>query len=99
MNKSLSFDFSYCNVSNHLWSSFVNHIGLSKAKLAIRQSLNLQDMQGNAYTLPVLILETCGSALVKTETIRSLTGLPYFGKGSVLIYSTKSNLVQLLRDN
>ena len=99
MNKSQSVDFSNCNLSNDLWSSFVNHIGLSKAKLAIRQSLDLQYMQGNIYTLPVLILETCGSALVRTEALRYLTGLPSFGKGMVLIYSTKSNSVQLLKEN
>ncbi len=99
MRKSLSFDFKDCNVSNDLWSSFINDIGLSKAKLAIRQSHDLQDMQGNPSTLPVLILETCGSALVRTEALRSLTGLPSFGKGMVLIYSTKSNAVQLLREN
>ena len=99
MNKSLSIDFNSCKVSNDLWSDFINHFGLLKAKLAIRQSLDLQDMQGNTYTLPVLILETCGSALVRTEVLRSLTGLPSFGKGMVLIYSTKSNSVQLLREN
>ena len=99
MNKSLAIDFSNSNVSNHLWSAFINNIGLSKAKLAIRQSLDLQNMQGNISTLPVLILETCGSALIRTEVLRSLVGLPSFGKGMVLIYSTKSNSVQLLREN
>ena len=99
MNKILPVDLSNCILSNDLWSVFINHIGLSKAKLAIRQSLDLQEMQGNASTLPVLILETCGSALVENETLRSLTGLPAFGKGIVLIYSSKSNSVQLLRDN
>ena len=99
MNKTLTVNFNNCNLSNDLLSTFINNIGLSKAKLAIRQSLDLQDMQGNTYTLPVLILETCGSALVRTEVLRSLTGLPSFGKGMVLIYSTKSNSVQLLREN
>ena len=99
MGKSLSVDLNNCNVSNDLWSGFINHIGLSKAKLAIRQSLDLQDMQGDRSTLPVLILETCGSALVRTEALRSLTGLPSFGKGMVLIYSTRFNSVQLLREN
>ena len=99
MNKPLSFDLSNCNVSNDLWSKFINFIGLSKAKLAIRQSLDLQDMQGNTSTLPVLIFETCGSALVRTDALRYLTGLPSFGQGMVLIYSTKSNSVQLLREN
>ena len=92
-------DLKNCNLSNDLWSSFINHIGLLKAKLAIRQSLDLQYMQGNTSTLPVLILETCGSALVQTDTLRSLTGLPSFGKDMVLIYSTKSNSIQLLRGN
>ena len=99
MNNSIPFYLNNCNLSNDLWSTFINHIGMSKAKLAIRQSLALQYMQGNISTLPVLILETCGCALVATEALRSLTGLPSFGKGMVLIYSTKSNLVQLLREN
>ncbi len=99
MNRSLSLCLNNCNVSNDLWSTFINHIGLSKAKIAIRQSLDLQEMQGNSYTLPVLILETCGSALVRTEVLRSLTGLPSLGKGMVLIYSTKSSSVQLLKEN
>ena len=99
MYKSLSHNFHNCNLSNDLWSTFVNHIGLSKAKLAIRQCLDLQDMQGDKSTLPVLILETCGSALIRTETLRSLTGLPSFDKGIVLIYSNKSNLIQLLKEN
>ena len=99
MNKSLSIDFNNCTLSNELWSSIINHIGLSKAKLAIRQCLDLQDMQGNTSTLPVLILETCGSALIRIDVLRSLTGLPSFGKGMILIYSTKYNSVQLLRDN
>ena len=99
MKHPLSIQLSNCNLSNDLWSTFITHIGLSKAKLAIRQSLDLQDMQGDISTLPVLILETCGSALVRTEALRSLTGLPSFGKGMVLIYSSKSNSVQLLREN
>ena len=99
MKHPLSIQISNCNLSNDLWSTFINHMGLSKAKLAIRQSLDLQDMQGDISTLPVLILETCGSALVRTESLRSLTGLPSFGKGMVLIYSSKSNSVQLLREN
>ena len=99
MIKSQFLDFGDCKVSNDLWSSFVNNIGLSKAKLAIRQSLDLQDMQGDSSTLAVLILETCGSALVRIEALRSITGLPSFGKGIVLIYSTKSKSFQLLREN
>ncbi len=92
-------DFNECTIANDLWSNFINDIGLSKAKLAISQSLDLQNMQGSIYTLPVLIMETCGSALVSTDALRSLTGLPSFGKGMVLIYSSKSNSIQLLREN
>ena len=99
MKKSPSINFKDCNLSNDLWSNFIDNIGLSKAKQAIRQTLDLQNMQGNTFTLPVLILETCGSALVQAETIRALTGLPSFDKGMVLIYSTKSNSVQLLRES
>ncbi len=99
MRKSIPLDLDNYSISNELWSTFINQIGISKARLAIKQSLDLQYMQGNKYTLPVLILETCGSALVRIETLRSLTGLPSFGQGMVLIYSTKYNSLQLLRES
>ena len=99
MNNSSSFNFEKCTLSNDLWPNFINKIGLFKAKSAVRQSLDLQRMQGSTSTLPVLILETCGTALVKSEAVKTYIGLSYLEQGMVLIFSTKLNSIQLLRDN
>ena len=92
-------NFDECSLSNDLWPCFINKIGFIKAKLAIRQSLDLQIMQGSSSTLPVLILETCGTALVNTQAVKTYIGLSYLEPGMVLIFSSKLNAVQLLRDN
>tara|TARA_B100000579_G_C22537711_1_gene713751 strand:+ start:319 stop:618 length:300 start_codon:yes stop_codon:yes gene_type:complete len=98
--KNTSFlDFDKCNLSNNLWTNFINKIGLFKAKIAVRQALDLQKMQGTSTTLPVLILETCGAALVDSQVIKNHIGLTYVEQGMLLIYSNKSNSIQLLRDN
>ena len=99
MNKSPFLDFDKCILSNHLWPDFINKIGIFKAKSAVRQALDLQRMQGSFSTIPVLILETCGTALVNSEVIQNYIGLSYIEQGMVLIYSNKLNSIQLLRDN
>ena len=93
------FNLDQCSLSNDLWPSFINKIGLIKANLAVRQSLDLQRMQGSTSTLPVLILETCGTALVNSEAVKTYIGLSYLEQGMVLIFSSKLNAIQLLRDN
>ena len=93
------FNLDECSLSNDLWPNFINKIGFIKAKLAIRQSLDLQRMQGSNLTIPVLILETCGCALVNTNVVKSYIGLSYLDQGMVLIFSTKTKAIQLLRDN
>ena len=93
------FNFDQCSLSNDLWTDFINKIGLIKANLAVRQSLDLQRMQGSTSTLPVLILETCGTALVNSEAVKTYIGLSYLEQGMVLIFSSKLNAIQLLRDN
>ena len=85
--------------SNDLWTDFINKIGLIKANLAVRQSLDLQRMQGSTSTLPVLILETCGTALVNSDAVKTYIGLSYLEQGMVLIFSSKLHAIQLLRDN
>ena len=92
-------NFDQCSLSNDLWPDFINKIGLIKANLAVRQSLDLQRMQGSTSTLPVLILETCGTALVNSEAVKTYIGLSYLEQGMVLIFSSKLNSIQLLRDN
>ena len=93
------FNLKQCSLSNELWPDFINKIGFTKASLAVRQSLDLQRMQGSKSTLPVLILETCGTALVNSQAIKTYIGLSYLEQGMVLIFSSKLNSIQLLRDN
>ncbi len=99
MKNSSLFDFNKCSLSNDLWPNFINKIGFNKAKLALRQALDLQRMQGNSTTLPVLILETCGTALVNSDVVKSHIGFMYVKQGMLLIYSHKLNAIQLLIDN
>ena len=93
------FNLDHCSLSNDLWPDFINKIGFIKAKLAVRQSLDLHKMQGSNSTLPVLILETCGTALVNSEAVKTYIGLSYLEQGMVLIFSSKLNAIQLLRDS
>ncbi len=88
-----------CSLSNKLWPDFINKIGLVNANLAVRQSLDLQRMQGSNTTLPVLIFETCGTALVDSHAVKTYVGLSYIDQGMVLIFSSKLNAIQLLKDN
>ena len=99
MKNTSPFNLDQCSLSNDLWSDFINKIGFIKARLAIRQSLDLQRMQGSNSTLPVLILETCGAALVSSQIVKTFVGLSCVEQGMLLIYSNKLNAIQLLRDN
>ena len=99
MKNSSFLDFEKCFLSKDLWPDFIDKIGISKAKIAVRQALDLQIMQGNNFTLPVLILETCGTALVNSDVIKTHIGLSYIEQRMLLIYSKKLNAIQLLRDN
>ncbi len=98
MKNSSFFDFDKCSLSNELWPDFIDKIGIYKAKSAVRQALDLQRMQGNSSTLPVLILETCGTALVNSNVVSNNIGLRYVDQGMLLIYSHKLNSIQLLLD-
>ena len=99
MKNNSPFNLDKCSLSNDLWPNFINKIGFIKAKLAVRQSLDLQRMQGSSSTLPVLILETCGTALVNSQAVKTYIGLSILEPGMVLIFSNKLNAIQLLRDN
>ena len=99
MKNTSLFNLDQCSLSNDLWPNFINKIGFINANLAVRQSLDLQRMQGSNSTLPVLILETCGTALVNSQAIKTYIGLSYLDQGMVLIFSSKLNAIQLLRDN
>ena len=99
MNNSSLFNLDECSLSNDLWPNFINKIGFIKAKLAVSQSLDLQRMQGSNLTIPVLILETCGTALIDARAIKTYIGLSYMDQGTILIFSSKNNAIQLIRDN
>ena len=99
MENTSLFNLDNCSLSNDLWPDFINKIGFVKANLAVRQSLDLQRMHGTTSTLPVLIFETCGTALVHSEAVRIYIGFSYFEQGMVLIFSSKLKAIQLLMDN
>ena len=99
MRNSFPFNLDECFLSNELLPSFIKKFGFIKANLAIRQALDLQRMQGSTSTLPVLILETCGTALINSKAVKTYIGLSYLEQGMVLIFSSKSKAMQLLRDN
>ena len=99
MSNSSLFNLDECSLSNDLWPDFINKIGFIKAKLAVRQSLDLQSMQGSNLTIPVLILETCGTALINANSVKTYIGLSCLDQGMVLIFSSKIKAIQLLRDN
>tara|TARA_Y100001968_G_C19356102_1_gene717252 strand:- start:862 stop:1161 length:300 start_codon:yes stop_codon:yes gene_type:complete len=99
MRNSSFFDVNKFCISNELWPDFINKIGIFKAKLAVHQALDLQRMQGTSFTVPVLIFETCGTALVNSHIIKNHIGLSYVEQGMLLICSTKLSAIQLLRDS
>ena len=99
MKNSSFFDFDECFLSNDLLPDFINKIGIFNVKLAVRQARDLQRMQGTSSTLPLIIIETCGTALVNNQVVKNYIGLSYIEQGMILIYSNKLNAIQLLRDN
>ena len=99
MKNTSPFNLDQCSLSNELWPEFINRIGYIKANLAVQQSLDLQRMQGSTSTIPVLILETCGTALVNSKAVKAYIGFSYLDKGMVLIFSSKLKAIQLLRNN
>ena len=99
MKNTSLFNLDECSLSNDLWADFITKAGFIKAKLAVRQSLDLQRMQGSTSTLPVLILETCGTALVDSNLVKTFIGLSYLDQGMVLIFSSKLKAIQLLKDH
>ena len=99
MKNSSPFNLDECSLSNVLWPNFINKVGFDKAKLAVRQALDLQRMQGSSETLPIIILETCGTALVNSTAVKDYIGLSFMEQGMVLIFSSKLKTIQLLRDN
>ena len=91
-------DLAACTPVNDLWPALVERLGLERSARAARQALDLQAMRGEAGTLPVLIVETCGVALVELEALRLSTGLPVpLGEGVLLLCSQRLQQLQLLQ--
>ena len=91
-------DLAACTPVNDLWPALVERLGLERSARAARQALDLQAMRGEAGTLPVLIVETCGVPLVERETLRLSTGLPVpLGVGVLLLCSQRLQQLQLLQ--
>jgi len=91
-------DLAACTPVNDLWPALVERLGLERSARAARQALDLQAMRGQPTTLPVLIVETCGVALLERETLRLSTGLPApLGQGVLLLCSPQQQKLQLLQ--
>ncbi len=98
MTNSLFVDFSEWDHVNSLWPGFIHRLGLERAQQAVRQALDLQLMNGNSDTLPVLFFETCGLALVNVDLISQQTGLSFHDNNLILIISKKERRLQLLKE-
>jgi len=82
---------------NDLWPQLVERLGLERSSRAVRQALDLQAMRGDATTLPVLLLETCGLALIQAEALRAQLGLAGAAESQVLLVSQPNLRLQLLQ--
>ncbi len=92
-----SLDLARFTPVNHLWPELVERLGLDRSSRAVRQALDLQAMHGTPATLPLLLVETCGVALVQAEQLRRQTGLVGAGDQLVLLLSQRSACLQLLQ--
>ena len=91
-----NFDFVNCEHVNYLWPDLVERLGSAKAQVAVRQAIDLQLMQGNKNTLPVLLFETCGVALTNVQTLYKNTGLSLYDRNTLVLLSTKNMFFQIL---
>tara|TARA_Y100001968_G_scaffold329129_1_gene377763 strand:- start:466 stop:765 length:300 start_codon:yes stop_codon:yes gene_type:complete len=90
------FDFSNCEVVDYLWPQFVDRLGIERSKQAISQTLDMQRMNGNSGTVPILIVDTCGLALASTDTLYLQTGILSNRHGLILLLSIKAKVIQLI---
>lgn len=92
-------DLAQFSPVNDLWSSMVERLGFDRSRRAVQQALDLQAMHGTAATLPLLLVETCGLALVQVEQLRRQTGLVGAGERLVLLLSQRQSTLQLLQQS
>ena len=96
MSSFLSIDISNFNLSNKLLSQLSEKLGKERFCRAFQEAINLQGMFGNDTTLPVLLLENCGMALISKEALFNHTGVILEHKPMVLLLSTKDKSLQLI---
>jgi hypothetical protein len=94
-----SLDLARFTPVNHLWPEMVERLGLERSQRAVQQALDLQAMHGTTSTLPLLLVETCGLALVQIEQLRRQTGLVGGGERLVLLLSQRNACLQLLQSS
>ncbi len=94
-----SLDLARFTPVNHLWPEMVERLGLERSQRAVQQALDLQAIHGTASTLPLLLVETCGLALVQLEQLRRQTGLVGSGERLVLLLSQRNACLQLLQSS
>ena len=83
---------------NDLWPQLVERLGLERSQRAVQQALDLQAMRGSETTMPVVLVETCGIALLERTALRRATGLPWpEGLGAVLLLSCPRQELQVLQ--
>jgi hypothetical protein len=82
---------------NTLWPQLVERLGLERSQRAVRQALDLQAMQGSSATLPLLLVDTAGIALLSGDQLRAQTGLVGASERLVLLVSPRQRSLQLLQ--
>ncbi len=90
------FDFSSYDVVNYLLPQFIERLGVVKSKYAFNQAFDMQRMNGNESTLPVLLTETCGLALASSDSLYSQTGILCSQKDLILLVSIKNRIFQVI---
>ncbi|MEY3963577.1 MAG: hypothetical protein RLZZ106_832 [Cyanobacteriota bacterium] len=91
-------DLAGCTPVNHLWGELVERLGLERSTRAVQQALDLQAMRGSDSSLPVVLVETCGMALIERGALRRATGLPWpEGPGALLLISCPRQELQVLQ--
>lgn len=90
-------DLAHYTPVNTLWPQLLSRLGPERGARAVRQALDLQAMQGSAATLPLLLTDTAGIALLSAEQLRRQTGLAGVGEQLVLLVSSSQRSLQLLQ--
>ncbi|NBQ37815.1 MAG: hypothetical protein EBU42_09860 [Synechococcus sp.] len=91
-------DLLYVSPERLFSADVLERLGAERAQLACRQALDLQSMRGEAVSLPVLLVETCGVGLIERQQLRRETGLPVpEGEGMVLLFSRPRLQFQLMQ--